>query len=67
MGGWQFHQLSAKDGKEVDSWCVKFDIKEDRPQNIYVTAGAKGCKEDVDFEELEAAIELSKEHEEENK
>ena len=41
-------------------------VRGSSPKYIYVT-GAKGCKEDVDFEELEAAIELSKEHEEENK
>ena len=33
----------------------------------YVNSRGKGCKEDFDFEELEAAIELHKEHEEEDK
>ena len=35
------------------------------PQSILVKSKRKGCKEDFDFAELEAAIELYKEHEEE--
>jgi len=47
----------------VDAWCVKFDKK----IVTYVNSTGKGYKEDFDFEELEAAIELYKEHEEEDK
>ena len=43
--------------------CVKFDKK----IVTYVNITGKGYKEDFDFEELEAAIELYKEHEEEDK
>ena len=53
---------NIKDGKEVDAWCVKFDKK-----ITYINSRGKGYKEDFDFEELEAAIELYKEHEEEDK
>ena len=52
-----------KDDKEIDPWCIKFDKK----IVTYVKSKRKGCKEDFDFEELEAAIELYKEHEEEDK
>ena len=47
----------------VDAWCVKFDKK----IVTYVNSTGKGYREDFDFEELEAAIELYKEHEEEDK
>ena len=47
----------------VDAWCVKFDKK----IVTYVNSTGKGYKEDFDFEELEAAIELYKEHEDEDK
>ena len=52
-----------KDGKDIDAWCIKFDKK----IVTYVKSRRKGHKEDFDFEELQAAIELYKEHEEEDK
>ena len=53
----------VKDDKEIDAWCIKFDKK----IVTYVESKRKGYKEDFDFEELEAAIELYKEHEDEDK
>ena len=52
-----------KDGEDIDAWCVKFDKK----IVTYMKSRRKGYKEDFDFEELQAAIELYKEHEEEDK
>ena len=49
----RFNQLGA----------VKFDKK----IVTYVNSRGKGYKEDFDFDKLEAAIELYKEHEEEDK
>ena len=48
----------------IDAWCIKFDKK----IVTYIKSKRKGWyKEDFDFEELQAAIELYKEHEEEDK
>ena len=52
-----------RDGEDIDAWCIKFDKK----IVTYVKSRRKGYKEDFDFEELQAAIELYKEHEEEDK
>ena len=55
--------ISTSWKKEIDVWCIKFDKK----IVTYVESKRKGHKEDFDFEELEAAIELYKEHDEEDK
>jgi len=49
--------------EEVDAWCIKFDKR----IVTYVDSRIKGHKEDFSFEELEAAVELHEEHEEEDK
>ena len=47
-------------GGSTGSRCLAFLV-------LYVKSKRKGHKEDFDFEELETAIELYKEHEEEDK
>ena len=61
--GCLLHGYNVKGGKEIDAWCVKFDKK----IVTYINSRGKGYKEDFDFEELKAAIDLYKEHEEDDK
>ena len=49
--------------EEIDVWCIKLDKK----IVTYIRSKRKGCKEDFDFEELEAAIELYNQHDGEDK
>ena len=52
-----------KDGEDSDAWCNKFDKK----IVTYINSSDKGYKDDFTFEELEAAIELYKKYEDEDK
>ena len=57
---------NVKDGKEIDAWCVKFDKKIVLSSTL--TAGKRDTctRRILIFEELKAAIDLHKEHEEDD-